>query len=474
MKVTAVLLSFVMVFTFVAGAFPISASAGSSLIGDVDKDGSVTVSDALGVLRVCAGLAEYSEDEKEVYDVWQDGKIGVDDALGVLRSAVGIIGSFGHTGVKFTFIPNAKATEAGVTQEMLDRAILSTDGIARVAKVMDKAARGEDISIVTLGGSITAGASAGEAKNRYTNIISAWWQDNFPEANVKLQNSGIGGTGSLLGVHRLERDVFAYNPDLLVIEYAVNDCNNEKIGTPETYENLIRRVLLQSPDTAVIVLFMVAKYNDSQPYQRPITEAYGVPMISFRDAMLPEFESERFTWDGIMPDGIHPNTQGHAIAGTLVTSYLDGIKAVYKNSSRIVPSIPSEPLFGDRFMNARLNWAGGELEPLSLGSWKLDSYSYHNFVGSWHYKSGREPMVFEIECKSLMLFYEEVANEGGSGSVKIHIDGKGPIYVRSFNPNAQGTSLTMADVFSSDTAQKHTVKITPANGKFRIAAILTA
>lgn len=474
MKVMAAFLSVIIMMTVFFGAAPIGVGASGSLIGDIDEDGLITVSDALEVLRVSVGLSEYSEDKKDVYDVWSDGEVGVEDALGVLRSAIGIIGSFGRVGVEFVFEPNAKAIESGVTQEMLDRAVLSTEGTARLSILMEKAANGEDISIVTLGGSITAGSSAGAAENRYTNIISAWWKNNFPEANVTLQNSGIGATGSLLGVHRLERDVLAYNPDLLVIEYAVNDCNSEKVGTAESFENLIRRVMTESPDTAIIVLFMVSKYNDSQYYQQPIAEAYGLPMISYRDALLPEIEAGRMTWEGIAPDEIHPNTQGHGIAGSLVTSYLDGIKRVYKDSTRVIPAIPLEAIHGERFMNAKLNWAGGDLEPISLGSWKLDSYGYANYSGSWYYRSGREAMVFETECKSIMLFYEEVTAEGASGSVKIYIDGVGPIYLRSLNEYTWGNSLTISDIYYGEKTEKHTIKIIPGSGKFRIAAILTA
>ncbi len=472
MKFTALLLALVMFCSIFTGVISVSATESNPLIGDADKDGVLSVSDALCVLRVCAGLKECEENMLEVYDVWSDGKVGVEDALGILRSTVGLIGSFGRTGVEFVFVPNAKAAEAGVTQEMLDRAIPSTEGTARLAKVMEKAARGEDINIVTIGGSVTQGYGIDVPEERYANIVYSWWEEAFPQANVNFTNAGIGGTGSIFGVHRLERDVYAHDPDVLIVEFAVNDKNDESVGTDESFEALIRKVLLERPNTAIIALFMVARYCDS-PYQKPIAEAYGIPMISFREAFLPELDSGRFTWKSIMPDELHPNVQGHAITGGLITSYLDGVKAVYTDSTRIEPAIPENMLHGDRYMNAKMYWAGDEIEGVSLGSWKVDGYRYYDYIGSWYSLASKRPLEFEAELKSVVIFYEKTANEKESGTVRVNVGGERPVYVRSYFENGW-EYLTAASIFSGETTEKRKVKITPTDGKFRIAAIFIA
>lgn len=474
MKSLAVFISIAVLFGIFAGTAPLFARAEGTLIGDVDKDGAVTVSDALRVLRVCAGIDVCSEKEIEIYDVWQDGEIGIDDALGVLRSSVGIIGTFGKTGVNLVFEPNAKASEAGVTQQMLDRAILSVEGTQRVAKVMDKAARGENISVVAIGGSITEGYGISVPEKRYANIVYSWWKESFPGANVSFRNSGIGGTGSMFGVHRLERDVFSYDPDLLIVEFAVNDDGDYQTGNPESYENLIRRVLVESPDTAVLILFVTGKtYVDKQYLQAPIGQAYGIPMISYRDAILPEIEAEALTWEEMAPDELHPSEKGHAVAGGLITSYLDGVKRVFKDSSRIIPAIPGGMIYTDRYMNAEMYWAGDGLDITSSGSWKVDGYTYHDYVGSLYSSSSKRPLEFEVECKNLMIFYERTANQSAAGTVKIQVSGGRIVYVRSYFENGW-EYLTVEPVFGGETAEKRTVKITPTEGKFRIAAVLIA
>ena len=83
--------------------------------------GSVTISDALRVLRVCVGLDSFDASQSDIYDVWLDGEIGIEDAMGILRSCVGIIGSFGRVGVELEFTPNRSAVSLGLNQGMVDR-----------------------------------------------------------------------------------------------------------------------------------------------------------------------------------------------------------------------------------------------------------------------------------------------------------------------------------------------------------------
>ena len=123
------IVSFVVLLSILIGVLPLGANAAGELVGDIDKDGEITVSDALRILRVCARLDQYDESEIGIYDVWSDGKVGVEDALGVLRSSIGLIGNFGRTGVELRFEPNEKAVECGVTNEMLERSIETAKAI---------------------------------------------------------------------------------------------------------------------------------------------------------------------------------------------------------------------------------------------------------------------------------------------------------------------------------------------------------
>lgn len=82
----------------------------------------------------------------------------------------------------------------------------------------------------------------------------------FPEAfsaknNVKFIKAGVGGTPSELGMIRFDRDVLrdGQQPDIVVIEFAVNDEGDETKG--DCYESLVRKVLNLPWKPAVILLF---------------------------------------------------------------------------------------------------------------------------------------------------------------------------------------------------------------------------
>ena len=471
MKKFAVVLVLVMLLSIVSGVFVLSASAAGELIGDIDKDGVLTVSDVLLTLRASAGLYEYDEEELPVLDVWNDGTVGVEDALGVMRSSMGLIGSFGKTGATLSFTPNAAAQAATVTQAMLDRAIVSADGSARIAKVMQKAARGETISVVTLGGSITAGSGASADSKRYANIVAQWWKSAFPNTKVNFHNSGIGATGSMLGVHRLERDVYQHNADLLIVEFAVNDTSD---GTQESYENLIRRVVTQSPDTAIIMLFMTTQYyDDKQAEEVPIGRAYGIPMISYRDAVKPEVQSGRYTFvNQLSDDGVHPNDFGYAIVGNLITSYLDGVKAVYADYTTIIPEVPEQPMTSEKYMNAKMYWCNEGLEATSLGSWVKDTYGFYDFRGSWSVSSGTSPLVFDVDAQNIKILYEKSISTSKSGVIQMRVDSTLVGTVNSYFENGWGDYQTIADVYDGTTFKHHKIRFTRKSGSFRIAAIL--
>ncbi|MBR5769446.1 MAG: hypothetical protein IKX98_05005, partial [Clostridia bacterium] len=183
MKYTATLLVLTLLLTLIAGVFPLSSSAeGESLIGDVDNDGAVTASDSLLTLRVAAGLGTYIPESLPVFDVTGDKAIGVDDAVGIMRCSLGMTGSFGYDGVEVAYKPNTVAKKYGVTQEIFNNVLVSAGNTAKLAGVMEKAARGETINVVTLGGSITYGLYASTSQKCWAYLTYKWWTENFPKA----------------------------------------------------------------------------------------------------------------------------------------------------------------------------------------------------------------------------------------------------------------------------------------------------
>ena len=199
----------------------------------------------------------------------------------------------------------------GVSDKMYNRAIMSEGNTVRLAAAMKKAQNGEKITVGVIGGSITQGSLASTPANCYASKFNDWWQNKFP-GNVDFVNAGIGGTNSYLGVHRVDEQLLSYSPDVVIVEFSVND--TDRVMNKYSYDSLVRKILSCDSNPAVILLFTTMEDGTSlQDVHKEIGTAYDLPMISYHDAVYPEVAAGTLNWKDISPDNIHPNDAGHDI-----------------------------------------------------------------------------------------------------------------------------------------------------------------
>ncbi len=227
--------------------------------------------------------------------------------------------------------------------------------LARLKAVIEKAQRGEDIVLATLGGSITQGFNANynpitsdkNAFNRNThcwsNLLREWLQNTF-DVKVTLYNAGIGSTTSTVGVGRVVNDVLSHNPDLVVIDYAVNDSDSTSAASltmTYAYEALTRRILSSGDDVALMMMF-AARQNleNKQAKYAAIGNHYGIPMISYRDAIKPLIEDGTYVWTDFSNDTIHPHAYGHQVIAALFGHYIAGVIENIDNITDTVTALP--------------------------------------------------------------------------------------------------------------------------------------
>ncbi len=216
-----------------------------------------------------------------------------------------------------------------------------------------------------IGGSITAGAFATTPENRYAGRLLAWWQKQFPACSVTMINAGLGGTGSMYGALRARRDLLSSLPDLVVVEFAVND--NWTDG--EAFEGLVRQILAQPNSPAVLLLFMMwEKGGNDQAMQSKVGAYYRLPMVSFRDAIWPEIEAGRLKWSDYIVDTVHPTDAGHAAAARFITAMCDAaVRAPRAGKSGPHGPLPA-PLYSDAFQ--RVDWRdAATLDPIDNDGW---------------------------------------------------------------------------------------------------------
>lgn len=341
-----------------------------------------------------------------------------------------------------------------VSEEMLQNAILNEGNLARLAAVMRKAKNGEKVTVAVMGGSITQGSSAAYG-NAYANHFEKWWLEAFPEAELEFINAGIGATNSYLGVHRADRDLLAYHPDVVVLEFSVND--SDSMFYQESYEDLIRKILKEENNPAIIQLFMTMEDGTSaQAIHGHLGFWYELPRISYREAVLKEIEKGTFTWKDISPDNIHPNDKGHAIVGELLWAYLNKVYAKLDTITEEVEPFTKAPFLQETYIDATI-LDSSNLEPVSLGSFTKEKV-YSQFPNNWRTSSGSDAIVFETEAKNIGIMFYKTVN-GKSGQFDVYVDGE---FVRTLNGDftgGWGNYAETIEVYRSTDKKMHRIEI---------------
>ena len=201
------------------------------------------------------------------------------------------------------------------------------DNQARLEACIQKAKRGEELTLAFFGGSITQGSLATTPENTYAYRVLRWWQERFPKAKLHYVNGGIGGTTSHFGVARAVEDLLMYEPDFVVVDFSVNDDENQSEFFSETYEGLLRRILSWPSEPGVVVLNNV--FYDTgvncQEFHNRIADYYGVPHVSIRDGIYQRMKNGEFTREELTPDGLHPNDKGHGLVAEEICGYLETV-----------------------------------------------------------------------------------------------------------------------------------------------------
>ena len=312
------------------------------------------------------------------------------------------------------------AEDARPTEAMRQRSLVSAGDPARMQAVLAKARRGEPVCVAAIGGSITAGgANTKDPERRYIRQVAQWFEQTFPGLKVRMINAGIGATNSGYGALRVQRDVIAHQPDLVIVEYAVND-DTGLAKLDESYEGVLRQLLNSSTNRAVVELFFMHKDgHNAQPEQTVLGRHYGLPMISFRDAVWPELESGGLKWETIYDDVVHPNDAGHDIASGLLRGFLDTALVGLPKNDRDLPTIAPvpAPLISDTFEHCTL-FRAADLKPLASQGWTC--------VNSNVWECGCAGGRLEYDVPGTVLMLGRSIPEVAANRVDIIVDGGEP------------------------------------------------
>lgn len=316
---------------------------------------------------------------------------------------------------------------SSLSQDQLGRCIVERGNPARLQRVLRKAQAGEPVTLGLIGGSITHGSGASDRlRTSYAALLGNWWKLQFPDSELTVLNAGVGATGSHYGLHRTERDLFPYEPDLVIVEFCVNDGMNERSG--RTYEGLMRQILRQGWDPAVIAFTVFGNENHlGQPHvwHEVAARHYDVPIVSARHAVSPEMLTGEMEIKDYLADNIHPTDAGHRMLSATLAHYIhtELQKLPKEGKKGDIEPIP-DPLFTDRYDYGRI------IPATNLNV--TDTDGYVRYLGKWWGGFPGDSMTFRIECSGSLALGFVRSSADYTQAVEVQLNDREPILIDAF------------------------------------------
>ncbi len=383
--------------------------------------------------------------------------------------------------------------ESEAYREMISHSLVSMGNTHRLRAAMEKAERGEDVTLAFIGGSITQGAGAKPIETEsYAYRVFDHFRNTYatePE-KVHLVKAGVGGTPSEFGLVRYERDVLkngTVQPDIVFIEFSVNDAGDETEGV--CFESLVAKAYNQPAMPAVLLVFAVFM-NDWNLQDRlaPIGLHYAIPMVSVKDAVSPQWpkgEGHVISKRQYFYDCYHPTNDGHRVMADCINHLLEQSLAHVE----VEPKWPKDSYLGrpyehcftvtrdtvDDFADCITVDAGSftENDPSTqYAEMDYDAFGTPQFPINWMHVDGDEPFVIRTTCRNFFLTYKDTG-EADFGTAVVEVDGKP---YKEIDPRAIGwTHCNTYLLVDQEESGEHIIKISLKGGenarKFTILAL---
>ena len=189
----------------------------------------------------------------------------------------------------------------------------------------------KEVTAVFLGGSITAGTKASEESKNYASQTGEYLKSTYGSgSDVTIVNSGVGGKGSAFGSKHFYNYVGKYNPDILFVEYAVNDRGGVEADVKKTLEQVVQKALALPKKPKIVFIYTTTKELDScADWHGAVAQYYGIPEINLEEAVKTEIigntDATTWTnWETHLDDGVHPNDTGYKFYADNIIEALKG------------------------------------------------------------------------------------------------------------------------------------------------------
>ena len=187
-------------------------------------------------------------------------------------------------------------------------------------KTLNKLKSGEELIISALGDSLTQGWMVSKG---YVDYIYEMLSEKYSESKIKIINRGIPGDTSSNGLFRVQRDVLIHEPDLVIVQFALNDAfmGMSSGSFKKTISQIIERIQLDTTSEILLITSVPILFNKNED---KMAEDFYHVLAEISKEKKVEFVQVHKYWknkvkEGLdsrllyQADGVHPTVQGYKI-----------------------------------------------------------------------------------------------------------------------------------------------------------------
>lgn len=191
-------------------------------------------------------------------------------------------------------------------------------------KTLQKLDSGEEVIIVAFGDSLTYGWMT---ELGYLDYLKSMLKKKFPGSRFKLVNRGVPGDTAGDGLRRVENDVISLQPDLVLIQFALNDAYTD--FTPAEFRKNIDSIILKIKDNSSSEIALLTSVALLDPHENRIALDFykkilesgaenNTPVVSVHKYWEKQITSGAIHSLLVQGDGIHPTEKGYELMAEAV------------------------------------------------------------------------------------------------------------------------------------------------------------
>jgi len=183
-----------------------------------------------------------------------------------------------------------------------------------IPRFVEKLEKESSVMVGFIGGSITQNAGNGG----FVSALNDHLSEAFPNVAVQTLNAGMASTDSAWGAKRIDRDLLEKKPDLVFVEFAVNDGDR---ASSRDMERIVRKIHAADPSIDIVFLYttsdsafrklLAGKIPHAIQEHEKVARHYGIPSIILGTDLARRVSTGEWKWENFSSDSCHPTPVGY-------------------------------------------------------------------------------------------------------------------------------------------------------------------